>query len=730
MYGIANAERFDICQFPVLLEPLALDRCRAAEAHDADQIGLDGVERDGRHVGRRVGIGRAGGRRGCDVPRRACELDLVVAAFDADADGVGRREKLGEPRDALDQWTLGIGHERYRFDPGTGGPRPGAPEAPAAKAAHAVATLVLHSSETELGDLAVLLNKAGVSVLSVDFERLHQRGGLAAIGAPPATAVVIVREDDPSLEWLTDDPETAAILHPPVSRAALLTAIRTAGRMETMRAYQRMAYESDELLGIARALSSERDLPTLQRLIVHKARELTSADAGSLYVIEERDGERQLRFAVAQTGPKDEGVLINALLPLSTTSIAGYVATTGDVARISDAYALPPNAPYRFNRAFDDSHNYRTKSILCVPMRNLNGDTIGAIQLINHKPYFGYELGSPQQTEDVVTPFDDHEENVLSALASQAAVAMENARLVEAIQNLFEQFVHASVKAIEVRDKSTQGHSERVAALTVAQAEAINRIEAGPLSDLRFTHDQLREIRYASLLHDFGKVAVPEYIFGKAKKLPDGRLDTIRLRFLLAIEQTRSDEEREMLKALLAKLEAANEPNVVGNRGDEALLDALARRYRDVDEPRPLLDPAEYEFLTIPRGSLSDEERDRMQEHVTQSFLFLREIPWHQTPWKGVAELAYGHHEHLDGTGYPRKLAGEQIVPQVRMMTISDVYDALTASDRPYKKGMSSERALDILQKEFVDRGKVDALLLDVFIHERLYDLTGTQKAS
>ncbi|HZY98908.1 MAG TPA: HD domain-containing phosphohydrolase [Candidatus Baltobacteraceae bacterium] len=593
-----------------------------------------------------------------------------------------------------------------------------------------MATLVLHSQETDLGDLAALLNRAGVSVLPVDFERLQARGGLSSIGAPPATAVVIVPEDHPSLPWLLEDPETAAVLHPPVSRSSLIVALRTAGRVETMRAYQRMALESDELLTIARALSSERDLPALQRLIVHKARELTNADAGSLYVIEERDGERQLRFAVAQTGPKDEGVLINALLPLSTTSIAGYVAATGNVARISDAYVLPEEAPYRFNRAFDDSHNYRTKSILCVPMRNMSGDTIGAIQLINHKPFFGLVLESPQHTEDVVTPFDDHEENVLSAMASQAAVAMENARLVEAIQNLFERFVHASVKAIEVRDKSTQGHSERVATLTVAQAEKINSIEAGPLRDLKFSPDQILEIRYASLLHDFGKVAVPEYIFGKAKKLPDGRLDTIRLRFLLAIAQAANDTDRAALQALLAKLEAANEPNVVGNRGDEALLDALARRYQDVSEAKPLLDPAEYEYLTIPRGSLSDEERDRMQEHVTQSFLFLREIPWQETPWRGVAELAYGHHEHLDGTGYPRKLSGDQILPQVRMMTISDVYDALTASDRPYKKGMPTDRALDILQKEFVDRGKIDGLLLDVFINERLFELSATQKAS
>ena len=156
----------------------------------------------------------------------------------------------------------------------------------------------------------------------------------------------------------------------------------------------------------------------------------------------------------------------------------------------------------------------------------------------------------------------------------------------------------------------------------------------------------------------------------------------------------------------------------------------MNRRYDDTDGPRPLLEPFEYDYLTIPRGSLSDEERNRMQEHVTQSFLFLREIPWQETPWRDVPDLAYGHHEHLDGTGYPRKLKGEAIKPQVRMMTISDVFDALTASDRPYKKGMSIERALDILSKEFAQRGKVDPLLLDIFIHKRLYDVTNNEEAN
>ena len=587
-----------------------------------------------------------------------------------------------------------------------------------------MATLVLYPHDLDLGELPLLLGNVGVSVHAVDFKRLRERGGLKTLGAPPANAIVVLPPQHSALAWIGDEPEVVAIMHPPVSGASLLASLRTAARVEAARAMSRTAREGEELLEIGRLLSSERDLPTLQRLIVRKARELTDSDAGSLYVIEEHDGQQRLRFAVAQTGPHDDGVLLDALLPLATTSIAGYVCITGEPVRIDDAYEIPESAPYRFNRAFDDKNNYRSKSILCVPMRNLQGNVIGAIQLLNHKPKFALELESPQHTEEVVSPYGEHDERLLTALASQAAVSMENARLVDAIQHLFERFVHASVKAIEVRDKSTQGHSERVAMLTVAQAEALNTIEAGPLAHLKFTVEQIREVRYASLLHDFGKVAVPEYIFAKAKKLPDGRLDTIRLRFLLAMEQARAPEDREAIRTLLERIENANEPNVVSDAADETLLRALELRYRDIDGPRPMLEPVEYDYLSIPRGSLSDDERNRMQEHVTQSFLFLREIPWQETPWRDVPDLAYGHHEHLDGTGYPRKLKGEAIKPQVRMMTISDVFDALTASDRPYKKGMSIERALDILTKEFATRGKVDPLLLDVFIEKRLYEVT------
>jgi HD-GYP domain-containing protein (c-di-GMP phosphodiesterase class II) len=342
--------------------------------------------------------------------------------------------------------------------------------------------------------------------------------------------------------------------------------------------------------------------------------------------------------------------------------------------------------------------------------------------LINRKPDFDLVLSSTAHTEEVVQPFSARDEHVLRSLASQGGVALENRALLDSIQELFEQFVRASVKAIEVRDKSTQGHSERVADLTIMQAEAVNSVRTGPFADLHFDADQVREMRYAALLHDFGKVAVPEYIFGKAKKLPEGRLDAIRLRFLLAIEQTRDERRRAELRALLEHVENANEPRIVAAEIGDAL-DALARMtYRDLDAERPLLDAAEIDFLRIPRGSLSADERRKMEQHVTQSFYFLREIPWTKTPWQHVPEMAYGHHEHLDGTGYPRGLKGNQIVPQVRMMTISDIFDALTANDRPYKPTMSAERALDILVREFADRGKVDRDLLDLFIAKRVYE--------
>jgi HD-GYP domain-containing protein (c-di-GMP phosphodiesterase class II) len=644
-------------------------------------------------------------------------------------------------------------------------------------------SLLVYPRGMDLGEAAALLESAAIecrqadvsfpaaappgrhTVYLIDRERLSQLGdrgaierALSIIEAAGATTIVMSDPGDFEAAWLATSPHVAGWLTRPPDPVALLSAVRAAqrtlelreGTHELVNKTREQADESDQLLQIGIALSAERDILALQRLIVRKARELTNADSGSLFLITEQAGEKKLRFAVAQTGPTDEGSYLGATIPLSRGSISGYVAITGEVLRIPDAYEIGDTREYRFNDSFDKKNNYRTKSVLCVPMRNYLGEIVGVIQLINQKPAFELVLESPEHTEAVVSEFTEHHEHVLLSLASQAGVAIDNKQLVDSIQELFEQFVKASVKAIEARDPATQGHSSRVAELTVAQAETLNTIEAGPVALHKFTPDEIREMRYAALLHDFGKVAVPEYIFAKAKKLPEGKLEMIRLRCLLAVEQLQmraASRKLSLLKQgmhpdadeilnideitshavaelteLMKRVEEANEPRVVAEAVGEALEALLKRNYLVLGEEHPLLEPAEYEYLKISRGSLSTEERQKMEQHVTQSFRFLREIPWSKTPWQKVAEVAYGHHEHLDGTGYPRGLRGEEIPTQVRMLTISDVFDALTASDRPYKPAMSIERALDILTKEFAERGKVDKLLLDVFISKKVYE--------
>jgi HD-GYP domain-containing protein (c-di-GMP phosphodiesterase class II) len=643
--------------------------------------------------------------------------------------------------------------------------------------------VIVHPQGLDLGQSGRLLAEHGIETVAasfpysavaaearrviylIDYDRLELLGSHALIEhalmlmATGGSSVVVLSDpNDERAAWLSENTHVRGWLSLPIDPAALVTTVRMVSELSQLRERaellsgltEEQTQEADQLLEVGLALSSERDINALQRLIVRKARELTNADGGSLFLVIEENGEKKLRFAVAQTGPTDQGTLIGAVLPVSRASISGYVASSGEGVNIPDAYEIGEQFEFRFNPSFDQKNNYRTKSVLCVPMLNHENEIVGVIQLLNRKPAFEVVLSDPEHTLKVVSAFNDHEEHVLRALASQAAVALENKTLIDSIQDLFEQFVRASVKAIEARDPATQGHSSRVAELTVAQAESLNDVHAGVFADLKFTPDQLREMRYASLLHDFGKVAVPEYIFGKAKKLPDGRLDIVRLRFLLAIEEMRAQSQHrklELLKAgaaidspeviaidlemepkiaelegLLTTVTEANEPRVVAEGVGDILDSLLEKHYLEIDVEKPLLNQEEYHYLKIPRGSLSDEERDQMQQHVTQSFYFLREIPWIKTPWKSVAQYAYGHHEHLDGTGYPRGLKGNEIAPQVRLLTISDVFDALTASDRPYKKAMPIEKALDILVKEFAQRGKVDAELLDLFIEKKVYE--------
>jgi HD-GYP domain-containing protein (c-di-GMP phosphodiesterase class II) len=514
----------------------------------------------------------------------------------------------------------------------------------------------------------------------------------------------------------------------------------------------RLERELGELNAIGIQLSAERDVAVLLETILSRAREITRSDAGSLYLVEETpDGSRRLRFALAQ----NDSVAIPfqaVTLPLDGASVAGHVALTGDVVNLADAYAPPPGSSFHINRWFDEQAGYRTRSMLVVPMRTPQGDTLGALQLINCRPESDGPLRSIGDVDRHVRPYGDRHVRLAGSLASQAAVALANRRLYDSISELFEGFVRASVTAIEARDPTTSGHSFRVADLTVGLAEVVDRARAGPYGDRRFTADEMRELRYAALLHDFGKVGVREHVLVKSKKLYPADLERIRHRLELlmrdlelgttrrkldwavrrgtpgyAEQAARLDAE---LNAAIAELNdafdvilATNEPSVHTNDFAGQLLRIAARSWEDPwGRRRTLLTPDEASVLAIPRGSLTAAERLEIQQHVNHTIEFLSKIPWTRE-LRRIPAIAGSHHEKLDGTGYPNRTRGETIPVQSRMMTIADIYDALTAADRPYKKAVRVEAALDALRAE-QRAGALDAPLLDLFIEARVFERT------
>jgi HD-GYP domain-containing protein (c-di-GMP phosphodiesterase class II) len=387
--------------------------------------------------------------------------------------------------------------------------------------------------------------------------------------------------------------------------------------------------------------------------------------------------------------------------------------------------------------------------MLTVPMRNYNNEVVGAVQLINAKRTFETKLTVANVPDEVVS-FRPEDLEMVESVASQAAVAIDNKNLLDSIEALFDKFVTASVYAIEQRDLSTAGHSERVEALTTSMAGEVTRIEAGKYRDVIFSDDQLKELRYACLLHDFGKIGVREDILVKEKKLFPFQLDMIKWRFdsverLAQVKYLRAELEAnrrdgidaatvaEIERRLQAELEqfrmwyeaiaTANEPSVLPEDKALMLSDLKGHDFHDMSgQVQPLIAPQEFHFLSIQKGTLTSEERKEIESHVAKSHDFLKKIPW--TPlMKNIPDIAWGHHEKLDGSGYPRGLRGDEIPIQTRMMTISDIYDALTARDRPYKRAVPTPIALDILNAE-AGRGELDRDLLDVFIAKRVYDVT------
>ena len=449
-------------------------------------------------------------------------------------------------------------------------------------------------------------------------------------------------------------------------------------------------------------------------------------------------------------------------MEISTESIVGFAACTGKSVRVRDCYVIPPEAPYKFNNEIDRRNGYRTKSILTIPIKTNSNAVIGVLQLINKtKPFRRHsDEDSRRSFEKDTIAFSENDEKLIQAFASHAAVALENAKLTGDIARLFESFVTASVSAIEARDPSTSGHSERVALLTCNFAERVDGISSGPLAEINFNPVQLRELRYAALLHDFGKIGVRENILLKAKKLFPHELETILLRLDSLRAKNESARWRESAERMVQLSEngafkdasaelgrtlwtidtfnrdleeirrqviVASESQILDKDFDikklMTWLDEMGQKLGQV-----IVTPQEAKRLSLARGTLSMDERREIESHVSFTYEFLRQIAWTED-LAHVPEIAHAHHEKLDGTGYPRGLKAEDIPIQARMMAISDIFDALTAMDRPYKKAVPHERALHILHEE-ADEGKLDKFLLKIFVEAEVYKVVSLAKGN
>lgn len=556
-------------------------------------------------------------------------------------------------------------------------------------------------------------------------------------------AVVIAEQsspfaDSPAIDFLL--PIDAPV---PVLRQIINQAIRQLQlKRDNERFQSRVLLQQEQfqrLMDIGLALSAELDHQKLLERILAEARRFGQCDAASIFLIDRSQAEPELVFKLTQ----NDSLAVDFKeqhFPLDESSLAGHCALSEEILNFEDVYQLDPDSGFHFNQDFDRKTGYRTRSMLVIPMRTHDGKIVGVIQFINRK-CANVGVLDPAKAEQQTLAFSASLEALLKAMASQAAVAIENNLLMDRVNQLFEGFVQASVRAIEQRDPTTSGHSFRVAELTTSLAEAASDAVLTEFQTIRFSLAELRELRYAALLHDFGKVGVREHVLVKAKKLtPQEHMrfqyrialqrETLKNRYLQQrLELSRrgelsSEKEEQLaleeisqlqqLEGMRLAVEEANEPNILDDGTYEHLQQVKELMLQDIDgTQQPLLQDREFLALAVKKGSLTQAERLEIESHVKHTINFLETIPW--TPeLSGIPKIAGAHHEKLDGSGYPYGLQERDIPVGAKIMTICDIFDALTASDRPYKPALPLSRALDILGYEAAD-GKIDNNLYALF---------------
>ncbi|MBU2055648.1 MAG: GAF domain-containing protein [Proteobacteria bacterium] len=490
------------------------------------------------------------------------------------------------------------------------------------------------------------------------------------------------------------------------------------------------------LTRIGTALSAERNIERLLEMIVEEARKFTGADGGTLYITS--DDEKELQFAIVQndtlrvrmggTGGKITWKPVMLMNPDGTPNhenVSAYAALTGKTVNIPDVYHAE-GFDFKGTRTFDGQTGYRSKSMLVVPMKNHENDIIGVLQLLNARD---------EESGEVVT-FSYECGEMTESLASQAAVALSNNRLIHDLENLIESFIRSIATAIDEKSPYTGGHVRRVAELTTDITKKINEATDGPYAGVRFSEDELKELQIAAWLHDVGKVTTPEYVVDKATKLETifDRIELLRLRFELCALQaglrertsppaSAPEERGDLKKAIAEEFLFLTE----ANRGDERMSDdkmnrvrAIAARTWELDgKLETLLSREEVDNLTIRQGTLTASDRQIIQNHATVTYKMLSQLPFPKK-LRHVPEYAAAHHETLNGKGYPGGLDESQLSLQSRILALADIFEALTAKDRPYKKGKTLSEAMQIMSMMAKDR-HIDPDLFDLFQREGIY---------
>jgi len=489
-----------------------------------------------------------------------------------------------------------------------------------------------------------------------------------------------------------------------------------------------------KLNNIFSELSEEKNAEKLFEKILLKAVEFAECAAGTLFVLKEQDGENY--FVPKLIFDINSDIIIDRRKSLvEENSICGHVVQTGKIQ--ANFHFESPKTIRRggYNPLCDYPNIESVDSIITIPLKNSHGEIEGVLQLVNRN----------NQGESITkrkTHFDFEDEIVWTVFSTQVGTCMENVMFYSGVQGLFEGFVRASVKAIEARDISTGGHSERVAKMSVGLAKAVTEVEVGTYRLVKFRDDEIRELEYAAMLHDFGKIGVREEVLTKAKKLHGWQLRGIseRLKICKAAfkihtlekkvrggqsiqSQLEQDYEKRIqeLDEYWRIIENSNNPSIL-RRESIAALEKIKKEQLILPdgEKIPLLTDEEYEALSVSQGTLTEDERMEIESHVKHTYQFLKMIPWTRD-FKNLTEIAYCHHEKLDGSGYPRRLVSHEIPLQSKIMTIADIYDALTARDRWYKDSVPAEKAIEILHEE-VRTGKLDEALFEIFVEKKIFE--------